>query len=226
MDTPTRRTQLPTHVYDSLPKLAKSTQPLECYWTKEQTNNLPSQNSPTRTAETCMACCLCCTGQTDGLRLSDQWHLSDRWTEPVRTVGTTATQQVFKRALVTSLGPRTRTLPKHKLHGRKTLHKALQNNSKQTKNWPAAPRPKDTRVKHFTRGKSHKWHAPTQRHTSQAFHPRQIPQVACTGQIGHTHRSDQSSLGSSGWTTPAGQLPKIKLPISRIAPRICTRLWG
>jgi hypothetical protein len=30
MGTPTRRTRLPTHVYDSLPKLAKPTQPLEC----------------------------------------------------------------------------------------------------------------------------------------------------------------------------------------------------
>jgi hypothetical protein len=33
METPTRRTRLPTHVFDSLPKLAKSTQPLKCYWT-------------------------------------------------------------------------------------------------------------------------------------------------------------------------------------------------
>jgi hypothetical protein len=38
----------------------------------------------------------------------------------------------------------------------------------------------------------------TQIHTIQALHPRQIPQVAYTGQTGHTHRSDRSSLGSSG----------------------------
>jgi hypothetical protein len=38
----------------------------------------------------------------------------------------------------------------------------------------------------------------TQRHTSQAVHPRKIPQVAYTGQTGHTHWSDRSSLGSSG----------------------------
>jgi hypothetical protein len=31
MKTSTRRTRLPTHVSDSLPKLAKSTLPLECY---------------------------------------------------------------------------------------------------------------------------------------------------------------------------------------------------
>jgi hypothetical protein len=38
----------------------------------------------------------------------------------------------------------------------------------------------------------------TQRHTSQAVHPRQIPQVTHTGQIGQEHRSDRCSLGSSG----------------------------
>jgi hypothetical protein len=38
----------------------------------------------------------------------------------------------------------------------------------------------------------------TQRHTSQAAHPRQIPQVTRTGQTGQEHWSDRSSLGSSG----------------------------
>jgi hypothetical protein len=32
--------------------------------------------------------------------------------------------------------------------------------------------------------------------------------------------------GLSGWTAPASQLPQIQLPISRITPRICARLWG
>jgi hypothetical protein len=40
------------------------------------------------------------------------------------------------------------------------------------------------------------------------------------------HRSDRCSLGSSGWTAPAGQLPQIQTSISRIAPRTWTRLWG
>jgi hypothetical protein len=66
----------------------------------------------------------------------------------------------------------------------------------------------------------------TQRHTSQAVHPWQIPQVAYTSQTSRTHRLDRSSLGSLGWTALAGQLPQIQLSISRIAPRICTRLWG
>jgi hypothetical protein len=38
----------------------------------------------------------------------------------------------------------------------------------------------------------------TQRHTSQAIHPRQIPQVARTGRTGQEHRSDRCNLGSSG----------------------------
>jgi hypothetical protein len=38
----------------------------------------------------------------------------------------------------------------------------------------------------------------TQRHTSQAVHPRQIPQVACTGQTSPEHRPDRCNLGSSG----------------------------
>jgi hypothetical protein len=38
----------------------------------------------------------------------------------------------------------------------------------------------------------------TQTHTSQAVHPRQIPQVVCTGQTGQEHQSDRCSLGSSG----------------------------
>jgi hypothetical protein len=38
----------------------------------------------------------------------------------------------------------------------------------------------------------------TQRHTSQAVHPRQIPQLVRTGQTGQEHRSDRCNLGSSG----------------------------
>jgi hypothetical protein len=50
-------------------------------------------------------------------------HQSDRWTAPVRPVATAAAQQVFQKASVTSLDPETKTLSKHNLHGRKTLHK-------------------------------------------------------------------------------------------------------
>jgi hypothetical protein len=50
-------------------------------------------------------------------------HRSDRWTASVRPVATAAAQQAFQIASVTSLGPGTKTPPKHNLHGRKTLHK-------------------------------------------------------------------------------------------------------
>jgi hypothetical protein len=70
---------------------------------KEPTNNLLRQNTPTHTAETCTACCLCCTGQNNGLRRSD-WL-----TAPVRPVATTTAQQAFQKASVPSLVPRTKT---------------------------------------------------------------------------------------------------------------------
>jgi hypothetical protein len=81
-------------------------------------NNPPSQNTPTHTAETCTACCLCCTSQTDVLCRPDQWA------EPIKPVAIAAAQQVFQRASMTYLGPGTKTLSKHNLHRRKTLHKA------------------------------------------------------------------------------------------------------
>jgi hypothetical protein len=75
-----------------------------------------------------MACRLCYTGQTDGLRRSD------RWTEPVKLMAIAAAQQMFQRALVTSLGRGTKTPPKHNQQGRRTLHKTKQNTSKPDKN--------------------------------------------------------------------------------------------
>jgi hypothetical protein len=78
--------------------------------------------------KTCTTYYLCHTSLTDGLRRSD-W-----WTEPVRPVATTTAQQMFQRALVTSLGPGTKTPLKHNLQGRRTFHKPKQNTSKTAKN--------------------------------------------------------------------------------------------
>jgi hypothetical protein len=54
----------------------------------------------------------------------------------------------------------------------------------------------------------------TQRHTSQVVHPRQIPQVAHTGQTGHAHRSDRSRTpvrpvkpGQLGMNSTCGSTP-------------------
>jgi hypothetical protein len=90
------------------------------------------------------------------LYLDERARWIDRWTEPVRPVTAAAAQKMFQRASVTSLGPGTKTPPKHNLQGRRTLHKPKQNNSKTAKNRATTTRPKDTRVKQFTRGKSHK----------------------------------------------------------------------
>jgi hypothetical protein len=38
----------------------------------------------------------------------------------------------------------------------------------------------------------------TQRHTSQVVHPKQVPQVARTGQTGQEHRPNRCNMGSSG----------------------------
>jgi hypothetical protein len=64
------------------------------------------------------------------LHRSDRWPAPvrpvtpvSRWAEPVKPVATTATQQAFQKASVTSLGPGTKTPQKHNLHGRKNLHK-------------------------------------------------------------------------------------------------------
>jgi hypothetical protein len=65
---------------------------------------------------------------------------------------------------MTSLGPGTKTPPKHNQQGRRTIHKTKQNTSK-------------TRQE-LTSTKT------TQRHTSPANHLRQIPQRAHTGQTG------------------------------------------
>jgi hypothetical protein len=153
-------------------------------------NTQPSEpNSPTHTTENCMACSLCYTYQTDGLRRSDRWHLSDQWTEPVRSVATAVAQQTFQEASVTPLGPGTKTPPKHNLKGRRTFHKVKQNNSKPAKNWPATTQPKDTRIMQITQGKSHK------RLTS-------VGPVSSTGQTGHA------------WAARDEQHPRVNSPKS------------
>jgi hypothetical protein len=112
-------------------------------------------------------------------------HQSDRWPAPVRPVDR-AGQASGYRSRTTSV-PKSlsdfsrpwnkntpKTQPARKENPTQSLAKQLQTNQELTRS------------------------TTTQRHTSQAVHPRQIPQVAYTGQTGHTHRSDRCSLGSSG----------------------------
>jgi hypothetical protein len=132
--------------------------------------------------ETCTACCLCCTGQTVGLSQSDQW------TEPVRPVTTAAAQQVFQRASMTSPSSGTKTLPKHNLHRRKTLQKAWQLQTDQELTCSTT----------------------TQRNTSQAVHPRQIPQSDRSRTPVRPIKPGQLGMKSTCGSTPPN--PNLDLP--------------
>jgi hypothetical protein len=68
-----------------------------------------------------------------------------------------------------------------------------------------------------------------QQHETIGNSPRSSPEENPTKSL---HWSDRwwapvipIRLGNSGWTAPAGQLPRIQLLISQFAPRIRTRLW-
>jgi hypothetical protein len=112
-------------------------------------------------------------------------HRSDRWPTPVRPVdraGQTGGYSSRTTNVLESLSDLSRpwnkntpkTQPAQKENPTQSLAKELQTNQELTSS------------------------TTTQGHTSQAVHPRQIPQAAYTGQTGHTHRSDRPSLGSSG----------------------------
>jgi hypothetical protein len=123
-------------------------------------------------------------------------HRSDRWPAPVRPVdragqagGYSSRTTSVPESLSDFSRPWNKTTPKNqparKENPTKDLTKQLQTDQELTSS------------------------TKTQRHTSPAAHLRQIPQKTCTGQTGREHRSDRCSLGSSGWTTPVGQLPQI-----------------
>jgi hypothetical protein len=103
-------------------------------------------------------------------------HRSDRWPAPVRPVDragqsdgySSCTTNVLERLSDFSRQRNKNTL-KTQPHRTRTLHKANQNS---------------TNI--------------TQRHTDSATHPRQIPQMAHTGQTGQKHQSDRCNLGSLG----------------------------
>jgi hypothetical protein len=146
-------------------------------------------------------------------------HRSDRWPALVRPV--TPVRQVDRAGQAGGYNSRTTSVPESLSDFSRPWNK----NTPKTQ--PAQKEnPTQNLAKQLLTDQEQTSNTTAQRHTSPAVHPRQIPQVIRTGQIGQEHQSDLCNLGSSGWTTPAGQLPQIQLPISRIAPRICTRLWG
>jgi hypothetical protein len=146
-------------------------------------------------------------------------HRSDRWPAPVRLV--TQVRPVDRAGLAGGYSSRTTSVPESLSDFSRPWNKNTPKTQPARKESPTQSLAKQLQTEQELTSST-----TTQRHTSQAVHPRQIPRVAYTGQIGHTHRLDRSSLGSSGWTTPAGQLPQIQTLISQIAPRTCAGLWG
>jgi hypothetical protein len=199
METPTRRTRLPTHVSASLPKLAKP----RSQWSATGPRN---KQTTFRTKHTNNN-----SGNLHGFL--PVLHRSDRWPAPVRPVDSAGQAGGYSSRTTNvpeSLSDFSRpwnkntpkTQPARKKNSTQNLTKQLQTDQELTSS------------------------TKTQKHTSQAVHPRQIPQVAHIGQTGQEHRSNRCNLGNSGWTAPAGQLLQIQTSISRIAPRTWTRLWG
>jgi hypothetical protein len=118
-------------------------------------------------------------------------HRSDRWPAPVRPV--TPVRPVDKAGQAGGYSSRTTNVPE-----------SLSDFSRPwNKNIPKTqPAQKENRTQNLTNqlqtNQELTSSTKTQRHTSQAVHPRQIPQVIRTGQTGQEHRSDRCSLGSSG----------------------------
>jgi hypothetical protein len=119
-------------------------------------------------------------------------HRSDRWPAPVRPVdraGHAGGYNSRTTSVLESLSdfsrPRNKSTPKtqpaRKENPTQNLTKHLQTDQELTS---------DTK---------------TQRHMSQAVHPRQIPRVTRTGQTGEEHRSDQP--GQLGMNSTRGSTP-------------------
>jgi hypothetical protein len=179
MGTPTRRTRLPAHVSDSLPKLVKSTQPLKSLLLDLGTNTQPSEQKHTITHSRNLQ------GLLPVLHRSDRWLALVRLVAPVRPVdraGQVGGYSSHTTNISESLSDFSRswnkdtpkTQPARKEKPTQNLTKQLQTDQELTSS------------------------TKTQRHKSQVVHPRQIPQVTHTRQTGQEHRSDRCSLGSSG----------------------------
>jgi hypothetical protein len=118
-------------------------------------------------------------------------HRSDRWPAPVIPV--TPVRPVDRAGQASGYSSRTTNVPE-----------SLSNFSRPwNKNTPKTQlarkeNPTQNLTKQLQTDQELTSSTKTQRHTSQAVPPRQIPQVACTGQTGQEQRSDRCNLGSSG----------------------------
>jgi hypothetical protein len=118
-------------------------------------------------------------------------HRSDRWPALVRPV--TLVRPVDSTSQAGGYSSSTTSVPE----SLNDLSRPWNKNTPKTQ-----PTQKENPTKHLTKqlqtDQELTSSTKTQRHTSQVVHPRQIPQVARTGQTGQEHRSDRCNLGSSG----------------------------
>jgi hypothetical protein len=128
-------------------------------------------------------------------------HRSDRWPAPVRPM--TPVRPVDRAGQASGYNNRTRSVPE-------SLSDFSRPWNKNTPKTQAAQKENSTQSlrKQLQTDQELTRSTMTQKHSSQAVHPRQIPQVAYTGQTGHGHRSDRSSLGSSDEQHPRVNSPK------------------
>jgi hypothetical protein len=118
-------------------------------------------------------------------------HRSDRWPAPVRPV--TLVRPVDSAGQAGGYSSRTTSVPESLSDFSRPWNKTT------PKTQPARrENPTQDLTKHLRTDQEQTSSTKTQRHTSPAAHPRQIPQKNCTGQTGQKHRSDRCSLGSSG----------------------------
>jgi hypothetical protein len=118
-------------------------------------------------------------------------HRSDRWPAPIRSVR--PVRPVDSAGQAGSYSSRTTHVPE----SLSDFSRPWNENTPKTQ--PARKEnPTQNLTKQLQTDQELTSSTKTQRHTSQAIHPRQIPQVTRTGQTGQEHRSDRCSLGSSG----------------------------
>jgi hypothetical protein len=117
-------------------------------------------------------------------------HQSDRWPAPVRPVTPVRPVDIVDQA--GGYSSRTTSVPESLSDFSRPWNKST------PKTQPAR---KENSIQNLTNqlqiDQEQTSSTKTQRHTSQAVHSRQIPQVTRSGQTGQEHRSDRCSLGSS-----------------------------
>jgi hypothetical protein len=118
-------------------------------------------------------------------------HRSDRWLAPVRRV--TLVRPVDSASQAGGYNSRTTSIPESLSDLSRPWNK---NTPKAQPAWKENPTQNLT--KQLQTYQELTSSTKTQRHTSQAVDPRQIPQVTHTSQTGQEHRSDRCSLDSSG----------------------------